>query len=301
MLFDMGQEQAITVTTVPMLFPLDIVFLNNYLMVNGLALNVAPGYIVTTEADAPARFFLEVNAGEAVAALKGQQASLNVVSSEAPPAAGGLSQAISLIASLFTLSLVVSMVQSFVRGVLPAPRKPAGPGLMMAKTNPELIEAEVGVSKTLGSSELPQVIVSEDFLDNLQSLLNEDKKTDSLKKLESALNRLTPEQRKSIDGLDDLEQAVKDYKDIQRSGLTPEDYASEKESAWGEIEDAVNNLSIEEETEAAMTIQNKKVSAQEFFADSAGHCCNSVDGTGLRPQLEVAFINAIARVKGDKR
>ncbi|MDO8636409.1 MAG: DUF192 domain-containing protein, partial [Dehalococcoidia bacterium] len=214
MLFDMGQEQTITVTTVPMLFPLDIVFLNNYLMVNDLALNAAPGYLVTTEV--PARFFLEVNAGEFVAVQKGQQASLNVVSSGAPSAAGGLSQAISLIASLFTLSLMVSMVRSFVRGVLPVPRRAAGPGLMMAKTNPKLIEPEVGVSKTLGSSELPQVIVNEDFLDNLQSLLDEDKKTDSLRKLESTLSRLTPEQRRSIDGLDDLEQAIKEYKDIQR-------------------------------------------------------------------------------------
>ena len=71
MLFDMGQEQTITVTTVPMLFPLDIVFLDSSLIVNGIALNIAPGYIVTTEV--PARFFLEVNAGEARSMQKGSR------------------------------------------------------------------------------------------------------------------------------------------------------------------------------------------------------------------------------------
>ncbi|MEK7848452.1 MAG: hypothetical protein AAB270_05970 [Chloroflexota bacterium] len=38
----------------------------------------------------------------------------------------------------------------------------------------------------------------------------------------------------------------------------------------------------------------------EFFADSPDHCCSSVDGTGLRPQLEEAFREAISRAKGRK-
>ncbi|MBI4287759.1 MAG: DUF192 domain-containing protein [Chloroflexi bacterium] len=62
MLFDMGRELPIQVTTAPMLFSLDILFLDALLVVNGAARDVAPGYLVTTEV--PARYFLEVNAGE---------------------------------------------------------------------------------------------------------------------------------------------------------------------------------------------------------------------------------------------
>ena len=62
MLFDMGYEQTITVTTEPMLFPLDIAFLSEALEVTEVYPNVAPGYQVNSIA--PARYFLEVNAGE---------------------------------------------------------------------------------------------------------------------------------------------------------------------------------------------------------------------------------------------
>ncbi len=82
MLFDMGQEQRIMVTTVPMRFPLDIVFLDRSLVVNGIAVNVAPGHIVTGET--PARFFLEVNAGEAQGVKKEQQAILQILSNPGP-------------------------------------------------------------------------------------------------------------------------------------------------------------------------------------------------------------------------
>ena len=62
MLFDLGFEQAIEVTTVPMLFPLDIAFLSDDLVVTEVYRNVEPGYLVTSQA--PARYFMEVNAGE---------------------------------------------------------------------------------------------------------------------------------------------------------------------------------------------------------------------------------------------
>lgn len=69
MLFVLGMDQMITVTTVPMLFPIDIVFISSLFLVNGLALNVAPGYLVSCEV--PARYFLEVNAGEAGSIAEG--------------------------------------------------------------------------------------------------------------------------------------------------------------------------------------------------------------------------------------
>jgi uncharacterized membrane protein (UPF0127 family) len=65
-LFDLGSLQTIQVTTVPMLFPIDIVFLDSNLVVTEVYPNVAPNYLVTS--DNPARYFLEVNAGEIASA-----------------------------------------------------------------------------------------------------------------------------------------------------------------------------------------------------------------------------------------
>src|SRR3972149_7707774 len=62
MLFDLGFEQTVTVTTEPMLFPLDIAFLNAELVVTEVFCDVQPGYLVTSTS--PACYFLEVNAGE---------------------------------------------------------------------------------------------------------------------------------------------------------------------------------------------------------------------------------------------
>ena len=62
MLFDLGSEQIIQVTTVPMLFPLDIVFLSEALVVTEVYRNVEPGHVLTSTL--PARYFLEVNTGE---------------------------------------------------------------------------------------------------------------------------------------------------------------------------------------------------------------------------------------------
>jgi len=62
MLFDLGFEQVIHVTTAPMLFPLDIAFLSEELTVTEVYRNVEPGYLVTSIQ--PTRYFLEVNSFE---------------------------------------------------------------------------------------------------------------------------------------------------------------------------------------------------------------------------------------------
>src|SRR3972149_8393109 len=59
MLFDLGFEQAVTVTTEPMLFPLDIAFLNAELVVTEVYRDVQPGYLVTSTL--PACYFLAGN------------------------------------------------------------------------------------------------------------------------------------------------------------------------------------------------------------------------------------------------
>jgi len=72
MLFDLGYTRQVTVTTRPMLFDLDIVFLDDDLRVSGVFGNVPPDREITTEC----RYFLEVNAGEAAGVELGDQAQV---------------------------------------------------------------------------------------------------------------------------------------------------------------------------------------------------------------------------------
>jgi len=89
MLFDMGFEQLIEVTTVPMLFPLDIAFLSEDLTVTEIYRNIQPGYLVTSQS--PARYFLEVNASELDSIASGASVSVEyLVVEEMTPAASEL-------------------------------------------------------------------------------------------------------------------------------------------------------------------------------------------------------------------
>ena len=74
MLFDLGFEQAVMVTTEPMLFPLDIAFLSESLAITEVYRDVPPGYHVSSTL--PAHYFLEVNAGELEGVDNSDQVSL---------------------------------------------------------------------------------------------------------------------------------------------------------------------------------------------------------------------------------
>lgn len=80
MLFDLGWEQTIQVTTVPMLFPLDVVFFSDSLVVTEVYRQIDPGYLVASQL--PARYFLEVNAGELEGIDSGDQASVELLTLE---------------------------------------------------------------------------------------------------------------------------------------------------------------------------------------------------------------------------
>ncbi|BAQ34132.1 ArdC-like ssDNA-binding domain-containing protein [Dehalococcoides sp. UCH007] len=77
MLFDLGFAQDITVTTEPMLFPLDIAFLSEDLVVTEIDRNIQPGYQV--HSTVPGRYFIEVNAGELEGIEVGSQVSVEIL------------------------------------------------------------------------------------------------------------------------------------------------------------------------------------------------------------------------------
>jgi uncharacterized membrane protein (UPF0127 family) len=77
MLFDLGVPQTIQVTTVPMLFPLDIAFLSETLVVTEVYRDIQPGYLVTSQM--PARYFLEINSGELEGIDAGDRVTVEVL------------------------------------------------------------------------------------------------------------------------------------------------------------------------------------------------------------------------------
>jgi len=94
-----------------MLFPIDIAFISSSLEIVDIALNVQPGCLVTAEASA--RYFLEVNAGELDSVSSGDIISIQVVSPDTQP--GWTSNLISFGAAAMTLGFagaVIGMMMS---------------------------------------------------------------------------------------------------------------------------------------------------------------------------------------------
>ena len=104
MLFDMGSDQYIDVTTVPMLFSLDIAFISGSLTVVGLAQDAPPGQLLVSTQ--PARYFLEVNAGETDGIELGDPVNV-AVTQEASPAQFFVTQLQALLPWILTGLVVV--------------------------------------------------------------------------------------------------------------------------------------------------------------------------------------------------
>ncbi len=104
MLFDLGCDTIFTVTTKEMLFPIDIVRISGAMAVTDVAHNVQPGQLVTSET--PARYFLEVNAGEASSISPSDQAAVKMTASAEPMQIDISGLAVTLLA----MALMASMV-----------------------------------------------------------------------------------------------------------------------------------------------------------------------------------------------
>jgi len=115
MLFDMGFEQTIEVTTVPMLFSLDIAFLSENLTVTEIYRNVEPGYIVASQL--PARYFLEVNAGEMTGIEPGASVSVEYLVTEgmAPAASDWTSTMVPFVGFLTVSAISILVMRDMVK------------------------------------------------------------------------------------------------------------------------------------------------------------------------------------------
>jgi len=134
MLFDLGWEQTVQVTTVPMLFPLDIAFFSEGFVVTEVYRNMEPGYVITSTS--PARYFVEVNAGELEGIDSGDRALVELLPLEEMPVIvpDWVSAMISLMGFVVMGIIAVSIAQDLVKGMLGEPEK--SPALL-PQTKPE--------------------------------------------------------------------------------------------------------------------------------------------------------------------
>ncbi len=151
MLFDLGIEQAIQVTTVPMLFPLDIVFLSKALVITEIYRDIQPGYLVNSIL--PARYFLEVNASETEGLEIGDQVTVETLSGQE---SGALPEWVPALFSLMGMVVMgilsVSIVRELVKGWFPEPEKP--------KLIPRTLEDSSGKERpTIDRNQIEVVIV----------------------------------------------------------------------------------------------------------------------------------------------
>ncbi|MFC1957055.1 DUF192 domain-containing protein [Chloroflexota bacterium] len=118
MLFDVGYERYVQVTTEPMLFPIDIAFLGDDLRVTEVCRNIGPGYLVMSEQ--PARYFFEVNAGELEDVMPGDTAFINYLSTEQTPLVidSGVSTVISIAALFMVGGLIAGLTKNFALGAV---------------------------------------------------------------------------------------------------------------------------------------------------------------------------------------
>jgi uncharacterized membrane protein (UPF0127 family) len=112
MLFDTGWEHFISVTTEPMIFPIDIVWISSTLSAADLIREVEPNQILTS--DSPCRYFLEVNAGETEGIEIGDQVSVLILSRASQQDAIA-----TFAASTITLGFVAGLAKSIISSTLP--------------------------------------------------------------------------------------------------------------------------------------------------------------------------------------
>jgi len=121
MLFDLGYPQTIQVTTVPMLFPLDIAFLSDTLVITEVYRDIQPGYLITSTL--PARYFLEVNAGELEGIDSGDKAAVEITAPAQAAVPDWASAFIAFIGFAVFAFLIASVMKDFIKGIFEEPEK----------------------------------------------------------------------------------------------------------------------------------------------------------------------------------
>jgi len=126
MFFVLPQEQAVSVTTQGLYFPIDVIFISGQLEVVSVAGSVSPNMLVTE--GTPVRYFLEVNAGEVAEAQVGDEVIMSLMQ---PVAAAGsydfISPVVTFAGVMMIGSLMVKMGQNMAKAAFPKKTRLYGP------------------------------------------------------------------------------------------------------------------------------------------------------------------------------
>jgi uncharacterized membrane protein (UPF0127 family) len=116
MLFDVGSTRYIQVTTEPMLFPIDIAFFGDDLIVIEVYRNIGPGHLIASQH--LARYFFEVNAGELDDIEPGDVASITYLSTEQTPLMidSGVSTVIAIAALIMVGRVITGLTKNLALG-----------------------------------------------------------------------------------------------------------------------------------------------------------------------------------------
>ncbi len=129
-------------------------------------------------------------------------------------------------------------------------------GSMMIRTKQEAINRWIGekneayflIEELLGkkTESTPdytpdQLKEFEKIIGKAQGILDEGKKSQTINQLENLIEDLPDD---LVETKVDVQSAIEDYRGIEREGLTPEEYADEKQSAFEAIQEAVDSLEI---------------------------------------------------------
>jgi len=99
-----------------------------------------------------------------------------------------------------------------------------------------------------------EITAAQSLLTQMQNSLQEDNKGPSLKKLRKLIDQSNEDM---FEGLADVESAIEEYQGVERSGLTPEDYAEEKSEAFQTIQEALDDLELAEEVKDIIKKKNR--------------------------------------------
>ncbi len=276
MLFDLGYTQTIQVTTVPMLFPLDIAFLSEDSMITEVYHDVQPGYLVTSTV--PARYFLEVNAGKLEGMAPGDTASVDFLSfEEIPVATDWLSMMFILAGFLILGTLTASIVRDFTRQVFEEPAaKPAFLPQVQSRKPQSCYDLDM------------------DRMGNIILTRSDDPGKDVFLQFESDKDVIYELLRKAEQR--DLEAGWEIR--IKRS----EPRASILDELWVNCAQPQKESSSLYPSAVILEQSRKPVYKRdlEFLPDSPEFLAYTIDDIGYRSKIDSAFLSAIARARGKR-
>ena len=120
-LFDLGLPQIIQVTTAPMLFALDIAFLSENLEITEIYHDIQPSFLVNSTQ--PARYFLEVNAGELAEVNTGDSAIVTLITtSTIDRNPGWISMLVEVVGFIVAMVMLATIIRDMLKNVQEAPQ-----------------------------------------------------------------------------------------------------------------------------------------------------------------------------------